>query len=266
MPNVIQSLLKGVVWRLPLSDNKQSGKGEIPQQIRNEKQVWNEEQVLNEKQVWNEKQVRKEKQVRDKTNPHSCEGRYLNGRLVQGGDKALYLTFDDGPNPETTPWLLEVLRKNKIKATFFLVGENAQRYPDLVRQIKADGHIVGTHTYNHLKGWCTPTCEYVLNIKKAEQAIQPNSVLFRPPYGKMSIQQFLEIKKEHTIVLWDLITHDYDKNHSPEMILKAIRKYSRDGSIVVFHDSLKAQANLFAVIGEAIDFWKDTGYEFCVLG
>ncbi len=207
MPNAIQSLLKGVVWRLP-SNAGCSKKSEIER------------------------------------------------------NKSIYLTFDDGPNPDTTPSLLNVLRKNNIKATFFLVGENAEKYPDLVQRIKEGGHIVGAHTYNHLKGWKTSKQQYLDNLLRAEQAIKPNSKLFRPPYGKMTLCQYLQIRKTHTVVLWDLITHDYDKNHTPEMILQAIKRYSRDGSVVVFHDSQKAKDNLFAVLQDAIDFWTEKGYIF----
>lgn len=230
MPNAVQNLLRGVVWRLPFTAvrdfERQNGKGEIPQQARNEEIV------------------------------------KRNDGVVRNEKKLLYLTFDDGPNLETTPLLLDLLRQNEIKATFFLVGENAQRYPELVEKIKSEGHTVGTHTFNHLKGWKTSTKNYLENVRMAERAVEPNSNLFRPPYGKMSIRQYLQIRKMHTIVLWDLITHDYDRAHSPEKIMQAVRKYSRDGSIVVFHDSLKAKDNLFAVLQEAIDFWTEEGYEF----
>lgn len=204
------------------------------------------------------------------------------------GLKTLYLTFDDGCVPQTTPALLELLDRYQVKATFFVVGENALRYPDLVRQVALRGHRLGNHTFHHLNGFSTPDSVYLDSVEQTDQILRATlgvladsigtasngeqstyaclcPLLFRPPYGKMRWSQLRAIRKTHEVVLWDLLTHDYNPAYSPARILCAIRRYSRDGSVVVFHDSIKAQPNLLSVLERAILFWQAEGYTFGTL-
>jgi len=178
-------------------------------------------------------------------------------------EKVIYLTFDDGPVPEVTPKVLEILERYQIKATFFCVGENVQKNPDTYAQVINMGHKTGNHTFNHLKGFSVPTSEYLNNISKAAEYI--DSKLFRPPYGRISFRQMKILQKEYDIIMWDIITHDYNQSLLPKTILKNIKKHSRNGSIVVFHDSIKAKENVLTVLPMAIDFWKSQGYEFELL-
>ncbi len=175
-------------------------------------------------------------------------------------ERAIYLTFDDGCVPEVTPQVLDLLDTYGVKATFFCVGENVYKYPELFKQLSERGHRVGCHTYNHLQGFKTSTDVYVENAIKANELIKSN--LFRPPHGKMTFTQKRILKRDFKIIFWDLLTNDFDKTLLPAEIMHKIRKYTRNGSIVVFHDSLKAQKNMLAVLPQAIEFWKSEGYEF----
>ncbi|GHT17427.1 polysaccharide deacetylase [Bacteroidia bacterium] len=177
--------------------------------------------------------------------------------------KAIYLTFDDGPVPEVTPQLLDLLDAENVRATFFCIGENVEKYPELFLEIKRRGHQVGNHTFNHLKAFRTATKNYVQNIQKARTLIQ--SSLFRPPHGQITWQKIHALRNDFQIVMWDVITCDYDKTLSPKKVLQNAIKYSRNGSIVVFHDSIKAQKNMFSALPAAIKFWKSEGYGFAVL-
>jgi len=181
----------------------------------------------------------------------------------QPSSKLIYLTFDDGPVPEVTPQILEILNANNIKATFFCVGENVTKNPKLYAEILKLGHKTGNHTFNHLRGDAVRNEEYFANIKKAAQHIE--SKLFRPPHGRISFSQKRKLHPDFEIVMWDILTHDYNRNLSPETILKNIKRYTRNGSIVVFHDSIKAKNNVLGVLPEAIEFWKNEGYEFGIL-
>ncbi len=173
-------------------------------------------------------------------------------------DKTIYLTFDDGPVPEVTPVLLDLLDEYNWKATFFCVGENVQKYPDLYQDILRRGHHTGNHTFNHLKGFSYSIDEYVNNVYKASEYI--DSKLFRPPYGKIKQRQKKELQKEYEIIMWDLLTQDYNKSRTPEIIMNKIRRLSRKGSIVLFHDSIKARNNMLATLPRAIEFWNEQGY------
>jgi peptidoglycan-N-acetylglucosamine deacetylase len=157
--------------------------------------------------------------------------------------KQIYLTFDDGPTPEVTPWVLEQLKKFNAKATFFCLGRNVDRYPEIYKQILSEGHAVGNHTYSHLKGSQTNNSEYFGDIELAGSVI--NSKLYRPPYGRFRKSQIRQIRKDYNIVMWDVLSQDYDPAVNPEKCLSNVMKNVKAGSIVVFHDSLKARENLF---------------------
>ncbi len=174
-------------------------------------------------------------------------------------EKVIYLTFDDGPIPETTPFLLDLLDEYNWKATFFCVGENVQKYPDLYREILARGHRTGNHTFNHMKGYRSGIEEYVENVRKASEYIDSN--LFRPPHGRMRSRQRKNLREHYEIIMWDILTQDYNKSLTPEYILGKIRRLSRKGSIVVFHDSIKSRNNMLATLPRAIEFWNEQGFK-----
>ncbi len=178
-------------------------------------------------------------------------------------EKVIYITFDDGPVPEVTPQILDLLDEQKLKATFFCVGENVQKYSELYFEIIRRGHKTGNHTFNHLKGISVSTNEYVANVRKASRLIDSN--IFRPPHGRITFSQKRVLRKDFEIIMWDLLTQDYDRKLTPESILKNIKKYTRNGSIVVFHDSIKAKDNVLAVLPLAIEYWKMEGYKFGLL-
>ena len=178
-------------------------------------------------------------------------------------EKVIYLTFDDGPVPEVTPSVLDILDKYGWKATFFCVGENVLKYPELYNEVLRRGHRTGNHSFNHIKGFNYSTEAYVENVKKAAEYIY--SDLFRPPYGRITRKQISALKDDYNIVMWDVITHDYDKKLSPEQVFANVTTHLRKGSIVVFHDSVKASANVLEVLPQAIEFWKSKGYDFRLL-
>jgi peptidoglycan/xylan/chitin deacetylase (PgdA/CDA1 family) len=175
-------------------------------------------------------------------------------------ERIVYLTFDDGPIPEVTPWVLDLLRKEKIKATFFCVGENVVSYPDIYQQILKDGHSVGNHTYNHWKGIRKGNQDYYRNIERAGEYI--DSDLFRPPHGWLRPSQYHFLKKKFRIIMWDLISCDYDMRIKPERVFRNITDFVRPGSVITFHDSIKAQRNLTETLQPAIRWMKEQGYRF----
>lgn len=177
-------------------------------------------------------------------------------------EKTIYITFDDGPIPELTPWVLEQLAKFNAKATFFCIGDNVRKYPSLLEQVQAAGHRIGNHTNNHLNGWYTPAEKYLQNIKKSAELIPSN--LFRPPYGRITHTQINKLTS-YQIVMWDVLSGDFDQSISPTTCLHNVLSNTENGSIVVFHDSLKAEKNLRYVLPVALSFWKEKGYEFGVL-
>ena len=182
---------------------------------------------------------------------------------INPDEKSVYLTFDDGPNPKVTPLVLDILDKFGVKATFFCVGENVKKYPEVFREVKRRGHTVGNHTFNHLKGYKSSTQDYVKNVWKADEYVHSN--LFRPPHGRIKLSQIRTLKKDFKIIMWDFITYDFDSKVTPDAILKEVRKRTRNGSIVIFHDSLKAEKNMLAALPKALEFWKEEGYEICSL-
>lgn len=181
-------------------------------------------------------------------------------RMPSKNEKVIYLTFDDGPIPEITPWVLSILDKYKIKATFFCVGDNVKKYPGVYQQILSKGHCVGNHTFNHIQGLKTKTEDYIENARKASEYIQ--SSLFRPPHGHLRIPQFFKLRKNYHVVLWDVVTRDYSKRLNPEDVFSNVKDYVRNGSIVVFHDSLKAEKNMKYALPLAIEWLLEQGYVF----
>lgn len=181
-------------------------------------------------------------------------------RIKKHKEKVVFLTFDDGPVPEVTPWVLDLLDSYGIKATFFMVGDNVARNPELFEEVRRRGHSYGNHTMHHLQGMKVTTYRYMHDITEANDLI--GSALFRPPHGLLRWKQARAIKDHYNIVMYDLVTRDYSKKLKPEQVLANVRRYARNGSIIVFHDSLKAEANLRYALPRAIEWLKEQGYEF----
>lgn len=188
---------------------------------------------------------------------------------IPNSEKKIYLTFDDGPTPEVTEWVLAVLKKHEIKATFFCIGDNIRKHPDLFKKVLAEGHSVGNHTYNHLQGWKTSDKTYLSNVNFCHDAIQketdttPLPMLFRPPYGKIRLSQSSKLRKlGYKIIMWDVLSADFDTSISEEKCLDHVVKNTTQGSIIVFHDSKKAFKNLEYVLPRAIAFLKEKGFQF----
>lgn len=181
-------------------------------------------------------------------------------RIKRKGRKTVYLTFDDGPVPEVTPWVLDTLDRYGIKATFFLVGDNVRRSPELFEEIKRRGHSWGNHTMHHLQGMKEPTFRYMRDITEADNLI--SSPLFRPPHGLLRWSQAAAIKTHYNIVMYDLVTRDYSRKLNPDEVFDNVRRYARNGSIIVFHDSLKARHNMMEALPRAIEWLLAQGYEF----
>ena len=185
---------------------------------------------------------------------------------IPNEDNKVYLTFDDGPTPKVTEWVLDLLEKENIKATFFCIGNNIEKHPEIFKKTIDAGHSIGNHTFNHLQGWKTATKQYLENVDLCETEIKKlnigNNKLFRPPYGKIKpIQSEILRKKGFKIIMWDVLSKDYDQTISPEKCFKNI-KQSTSGSILVFHDSLKAQKNLEYTLPKAIVYLKNKGFKF----
>lgn len=176
--------------------------------------------------------------------------------------KSVYLTFDDGPIPEATPFVLETLRKFQIKATFFMVGENVNKHPELHKQVQFEGHRIGNHTYNHIGGFRWPSHEYLANTEKANRLLNTN--LFRPPHGWMRFPQFNLINKKYRIIMWDLVTRDYSKHMTAQGVINNIKRYTRNGSIITFHDSLKSIERLRTALPQSLEWLIKQGYTFKV--
>ncbi|MGO1521933.1 MAG: polysaccharide deacetylase family protein [Sphingobacterium sp.] len=173
---------------------------------------------------------------------------------------SIYLTFDDGPVPEVTPWVLDVLNSRGIKATFFCVGENIEKYPDIFERIKFEGHAVGNHTHNHLKGFKIDTEVYLQNVERCQELTGTD--LFRPPYGRAKKAQLKQLYRSHRIIYWDVLTGDYDQNITPQACYRNCVDYCRNGSIIVFHDSQKAKRNLYHALPKSIDTLISKGFRF----
>lgn len=178
-------------------------------------------------------------------------------------DKKIYLTFDDGPIPEITPWILDLLQEHQIKATFFCVGENIVKHPTIYQRLIREGHRIGNHTFNHLKGWDTPDDIYFQNIELCQQHTQSN--LFRPPYARAKKSQINLLTKEYELIYYDVLSGDFDLNLSPEQCYKNVLKHTKNGSIIVFHDNLKAIPRVKYALPKVIVHFLEKGYTFDTL-
>lgn len=190
---------------------------------------------------------------------------------VSNTENKIYLTFDDGPIPEITEWVLEELKKHDAKATFFCIGNNIEKHPEIFEKVINDGHSVGNHTFNHRNGWKTSTEEYLENTKLCETLLSNmqskicnlKPKLFRPPYGKIKPSQSEKLLQlGYKIIMWDVLSADYDTSISPEKCLENVLQNVSSGSIVVFHDSVKAFPNLEYTLPKAMKYWKEKGFVF----
>ena len=201
---------------------------------------------------------------------------------VNPDEKAVYLTFDDGPIPEVTPWVIDLLERYGVKATFFMVGDNSCKYPEIFRLVVEKGHRMGNHTFNHIRGFSRKyftSYSYLENTEKAydlmreqmkglncsESQLRP--LLFRPPHGHMGWAQYITLKRRYRIVMWDLVTRDYSKKLRGPQVLANVLRYTRNGSIITFHDSLKSwqNGNLQYALPRAIEFFMEEGYQMKML-
>lgn len=181
-------------------------------------------------------------------------------------EKVIYLTFDDGPIPIVTPFVLKTLKKFKAKASFFCIGDNIRKHPEVFQQILDEGHAVGNHTFHHLNGWTSSNKTYLEDMAQCDALV--NSDLFRPPYGRIKRSQISEIKRRFPnvqIIMWDILSHDYLPRLKPRDCFENVIKQASNGSIVVFHDSLKARERLEYVLPKALEYWTKKGYQFEVL-
>lgn len=189
-------------------------------------------------------------------------------------EKKVYLTFDDGPVPGATDFVLETLKPYNAVATFFCIGDNVQKHPEVFAKILPAGHAVGNHTFNHLNGWNTPLqsyldntvkCETILNTHRTDHLLPVTTPLFRPPYGRITRQQIKALKEKYKIMMWDVLTQDYRQRISPDKCLRGTIQATRPGSIVVFHDSYKAERNLMFALPRYLEYLNTEGYSFGLL-
>ena len=176
--------------------------------------------------------------------------------------KVVYFTFDDGPVPEVTPLLLDILKRENVTATFFMVGENAANHLELLQRVLDEGHRVGNHTYNHFRGTKYNLTTYIANVVQAAKVLG-GTLLFRPPYGRLTrVEKNTLLAQDYKIVLWDILTHDYDAAYSSEKIVRIVRKHVRNGSIINFHDSVKSGERMLSAVPQVIAELREQGYEF----
>lgn len=179
---------------------------------------------------------------------------------MPSGRNSIYLTFDDGPIPEVTPWVLETLAAYNAKATFFCVGDNVRKHQEIYNSVIEAGHSVGNHTLNHLSGWSTENISYFHNIRHCARIV--NSGLFRPPYGKLRPSQVQFLQRHYQIIMWDVLSADFDNEITPEECFQNVIQHAGQGSIIVFHDSLKAQVNLRFALPRVLEHYSKLGYTF----
>jgi len=180
-------------------------------------------------------------------------------RIKKHKEKVVFLTFDDGPIPEQTPWVLDLLDRYNIKATFFMVGDNVRRHPELFEEVRRRGHSYGNHTMHHLQGMKVKAIQYLRDVAEADKLIE--SPLFRPPHGLIRWKQAKALKEHFNIIMYDLVTRDYSKKLNPDEVFENVRKYARNGSIIVFHDSIKAGQNMRQALPRAIEWLLEQGFD-----
>jgi peptidoglycan/xylan/chitin deacetylase (PgdA/CDA1 family) len=185
--------------------------------------------------------------------------------MGSAADKTIYLTFDDGPHPIATPFVIDVLKQYQVSATFFCIGKNVQRYPQIYQRILAEGHQTGNHTQEHRNGWKTSKEDYLENIFTATQYI--DAPLFRPPYGRITREQIKAIQQQfaYRIIMWDVLSGDFDTNITPEQCWQNVKAAVRPGSIIVFHDSEKAWPRMQVALPKTIEYFLQQGYQFGLL-
>lgn len=189
---------------------------------------------------------------------------FLKGiRRVKGVVKVVYITFDDGPTPDVTEQILEVLDKYSVKASFFCCGQNADANPELLKKIADEGHTIGYHSYSHKDIMKTKPSEWLADVER--KSALSDVKLFRPPYGRILFRHYRSLKSRYKFVFWDVMSYDYDVERSPETIMSLLEKSVREGSVVVFHDKGKCKENTLAVLPQFIELMKSKGYSFGVL-
>lgn len=186
---------------------------------------------------------------------------------VDTREKVLYLTFDDGPTPDVTLLVLAELKKWNAKATFFCIGKHAAAHPHIVQQIIDDGHIIGNHTYSHLNGWKTDDAVYFENIESCKVVLaaycqQPTVYFFRPPYGKLTLSQYSKLKNHYRIIMWDVLSYDFDLNIPKEKVLENVLLHAEAGSVVVFHDNWKAKEKVLYALPNVLEHFSAQGFKF----
>lgn len=197
--------------------------------------------------------------------------RFFPKRIWEGADenRQVYLTFDDGPVPVITDFVLEELSKRDQKATFFMVGDNVRKHPSLAKEVLNSGHQLGNHTYHHLHGLKTSGKVYLENVEACdrifEEKLNQKSFLFRPPYGMMSPWQARQIAKQKQVVMWSLLTGDYDRKVSSDLVLNEIKPRTSPGQIIVFHDQEKTDGHLQKILPDYLDFLRDHGFKTAML-
>ena len=179
---------------------------------------------------------------------------------IDTNEKVIYLTFDDGPHPVITPWIIDVMNQYDAKGTFFLIGDAVTRHPELYQLYIANGHQVGNHTYKHIKGWKSGKKKYLKEIAQCAEIVE--SSLFRPPYGQINLQSIIDIKKEYKIVMWDVLSWDFDSETSSELCLSNVINCSKEGSIVVFHENEKSMKNIMYALPKVLEHFAKQGYQF----
>lgn len=188
---------------------------------------------------------------------------------VKTPNPEIFLTFDDGPSPGVTEGVLDTLKSFDAKATFFCIGDKIDKAPELLLRIREEGHSLGHHSHNHLNGWKTSKKEYLANVEQGAEAMAKvlgeKPALFRPPYGRMSLSQYKELASQYRIIMWDLVTGDWDHQRSKEKVLEIGKKYSRPGSIIVFHDSPKAKDRMEYALPRLLESLSKQGYTFSAL-
>ena len=185
---------------------------------------------------------------------------------VNTTEKKIYLTFDDGPIPEITPYVLDELKKWNAHATFFCIGKNMETNPEIFQRIVSEGHSTGNHTYNHLNGWSYSNKDYFENIEKCDSVIAGcglrNADLFRPPYGKLTPSQYRHLKKKYRIAMWDVLAFDFDLNVTAEKVVENVLKHAEAGSIIVMHDSVKAKPKVEFALPIILNHFSEKGFKF----